>query len=723
MKSLIFSSNCALLCSKRRPVSDAVNEITPRRTRRRCTDSGFVSEPKVNTGRSKQALSQQAYRAEFDSLEIQRSLPARLVSSKEALSTLVDSYNFSVVQRDGHEYYCLPTVALMEGEDSVLGVHYFETVQDMRENLCAFGLPPIAKGAKLSDGAITGLESWVRCAHMVVVRDDGEGGPPEVVRPKLKQVKTWLKQLGYTFRDNFHMVLLPGARCVGSKPGVDRFDSIIDLFNHVARFGLDTDKAESEVTVSEENQLTLEVFVASVATFDVRRVLHKLCCTFDTRFHHTYPNFMLSFLRSKRIKCNAPIVKRSPIVKQGSAVAEKHAAMTLVPNAMAKPDSAVCTPRPSPAMVIDEGDQETPQPSPPKKPRTNTITNFFTTTGNVTKKALEAVVEVFSPSKKSSPCRDAKSNSPMLSSVDLSASCLDKKGDNEVEACFAEPQEHDASTSSPHIDDKGCDGVGACSGLPKREISNVLGSAMQNDETAGTCTANSLEQEEMPKALGGTPQHTEKEFSTPKNVSAGLLKSPNMPWKDLWSEMRKIGWTTRRGTGLVAWFWVHPNTGRLKTPQMLSQCTEGIHYFTTERDIQRYAMDNLGWAGEGAAPSPASDISLTSRVKKRKQIAAAAKPDDEPSPQKRRPESSMEYTEVGSRTKIRLSPRTKSPPLRCEENEKKESLATGNKPRGVEKHDPTSAKPQSNCKRDNKALPDKEITIGEKLEACQMVLQ
>ena len=54
-----------------------------------------------------------------------------------------------------------------------------------------------------------------------------------------------------------------------SKLGRDRFDKTIDLINHIARFGLDTN-IDSNMDISEEDKLNLEIFVAKVATFDLR---------------------------------------------------------------------------------------------------------------------------------------------------------------------------------------------------------------------------------------------------------------------------------------------------------------------------------------------------------------------------------------------------------------------------------------------------------------------
>ena len=252
------------------PSSEGVHEISPRRSRSG-RSSANESEPvtvKSASQPKRQTNKGRAYQMEFNELANSkpRSMPSRLMSSKEALAMLVENYNFSVMKREDRDYYCLPKVGFAESEDSVLGRDYFETVQEMRENLCAYGLPSIAKDARLSADDTMALESWVRCAHVDLVGS----GIPVCDGMKPKEARGVLKGLGYCFSDNVGAMVLPGTSLHNAKPGVDRFDKLIGLFNHIARFGLDADTPESKLGVSKEERLKLQVFVASVATFDVR---------------------------------------------------------------------------------------------------------------------------------------------------------------------------------------------------------------------------------------------------------------------------------------------------------------------------------------------------------------------------------------------------------------------------------------------------------------------
>jgi len=163
------------------PNCENVNEITPRRAKRSSTAAATeLSKPAVrNITRTpavqiKQTSKIRSFQMEFNKLEEQRSFPQQLMKSENARSMLIDNYNFSMLERDGEEYYCLPNVALTEGENSMLGRDYFETLQDMRENLCAFGLPPIAKGSKLTDTNVEDLDLWIRFANTEALCDNDD---------------------------------------------------------------------------------------------------------------------------------------------------------------------------------------------------------------------------------------------------------------------------------------------------------------------------------------------------------------------------------------------------------------------------------------------------------------------------------------------------------------------------------------------------------------------
>ena len=259
------------------PDSEGSPEITPLKTRRARGAPAAVPErvqpEESDFVRSPEVLREQAAKraAEFQRLEVRRELPSKLMSSQDAVLVLLDNYNVTVMQQDGHDCYRVPTVELAEGRAPRPGCDHFATVQDLRENLCAFGLPPrLAEGTRAGEAARRReLEAWIRGAHLGALCDERPVAVPHVAAPQQKEARDILKGLGYLFCDNFNIVVSPGTSCHTSKPGTTQFDTLIGLFNHLARFGLETDVVKSKRSVSDEEILKLEVFVASVATTDV----------------------------------------------------------------------------------------------------------------------------------------------------------------------------------------------------------------------------------------------------------------------------------------------------------------------------------------------------------------------------------------------------------------------------------------------------------------------
>lgn len=254
------------------PNGEQVNEISPRRRTRSSRSDATESELVIpGLTKSQPQAKKRRFQNEFNELKLHRELPKQIMSSQKALEMLKDNYNISVIK----DHYYLPKNGGLAEDDGhcVLGVDYFSTIQEMRENLCAFGLPSIAKGSKLSETSERELDAWIRCANIRLLRSSDESvSVPQFVKLMPKVARKVLKSLGYTLSDNTHTYLLPGTTMHQSRLGQDQFDTVIDLINYIARFGLDdTQKPDdSDIQISEEDIVNFEIFVASVATFDVR---------------------------------------------------------------------------------------------------------------------------------------------------------------------------------------------------------------------------------------------------------------------------------------------------------------------------------------------------------------------------------------------------------------------------------------------------------------------
>ena len=345
---------------------------------------------------------------EFNDLRKQRTLPIQLISSQTALSTLVSCYNIKIIQRDGIEQFCLP---LTEGDC------YFETLQALRENLCAFGLPPMVKGATTTDEtALESLDYWIRCANITGLREPGAVVPQDVyMQPKV--ARKILKGLGYTVSS---LYMLPGTLSHESKLGHDHFDKLLDLFNHIAKFGLADNRrydmsGNPKYAFTDDDMLKFEVLVVSGATNDVSK-----------RTDETYAPIR------KTSACRGNVY--SEVMKTSVAKSKHTSRAAAESNATTKARATAATPN-HPAVVDDE--QVTPVPSPKKKPAVNSITKYLSA------KPPNYAAKPPSIAPAEDHCDENRSASSSMDS--LSPSCIDTKGDDEVEACLADSSGSESS--------------------------------------------------------------------------------------------------------------------------------------------------------------------------------------------------------------------------------------------------------------------------------------
>ena len=216
----------------------------------------------------KQALGHREYQMAFIGLKTQRKMDLSQIDSDKSFELLVEHYNFTELHsydeaHYGNSYFCFPDVE--PTEKFKLGVDFFESLQDMREYLCAYGLPPRAKRTRISDNDMAKLEQWVRSAHIKEPYDETVSLSDEM---KPREAKNILKGLGYHFSNQFGYYLLPDATSHKSQVGRDRFEQLIDLFNHIARFGLSSSR-DGGVSSSADLQ-KLQLFIASIATNDLK---------------------------------------------------------------------------------------------------------------------------------------------------------------------------------------------------------------------------------------------------------------------------------------------------------------------------------------------------------------------------------------------------------------------------------------------------------------------
>lgn len=97
-------------------------------------------------------------------------------------------------------------------------------------------------------------------------------------------------------------------------------------------------------------------------------------------------------------------------------------------------------------------------------------------------------------------------------------------------------------------------------------------------------------------------------------------ESTNMPWQELWNQMKKSGWvySIMGETVYDEGLWIYPCAAKLVDKStMIRKCAEGVHHSTTMHSIRRYAMNHLGWSGECTT----ADKALALSTKKRRKIS------------------------------------------------------------------------------------------------------
>ena len=210
-----------------------------------------------------------------------------------------------------------------------------------------------------------------------------------------------------------------------------------------------------------------------------------------------------------------------------------------------------------------------------------------------------------------------------------------------------------------------------------------------------------------------------KEFSTPgetyfsspedsarhgeKNVAIGdsLSKSQaNMPWKELWKEMRAQGWRHTAGDGLVSYIYINSKCAGMKKADVI-RGVKGIDYFESEEEIQAYAKKYLGWKGvkEFSTPGEAylSSSSDSFPTTKRKEVPTSALPDSK-------------------KSRIEKNPQVTTTP-------KKPHAVRRNKAPSSAGSKESSSSLKSIASEDSHIpVPDLQLTYKDKLEYCKLTL-
>ena len=104
-----------------------------------------------------------------------------------------------------------------------------------------------------------------------------------------------------------------------------------------------------------------------------------------------------------------------------------------------------------------------------------------------------------------------------------------------------------------------------------------------------------------------------------------------MEWKDLETVLlTKMGWSHRRGDGLVDYYYVVPELRDLTKAEVKREGVRGVHYFAGVEGLRSHCRERYGWEGPGgtAVPPPRGDDGKDGRGGARGESVGAAAADD-----------------------------------------------------------------------------------------------
>lgn len=161
------------------------------------------------------------------------------MASSDAWTLLVKHFGFTY---HCGNYYFPSNKKNQTGRDSPI---YFGTLKELRQNLCAYGLPEVK--TLLNKDEIENLHRWIRYTHVVGLIDGQKINPQD----EMVWAEAWemLQQLGFKYNGTYVY------------PNIDEPSLIFkrqqDYIDHIARFGIPSDDV-----LNKEDRLKLDLYFA-----------------------------------------------------------------------------------------------------------------------------------------------------------------------------------------------------------------------------------------------------------------------------------------------------------------------------------------------------------------------------------------------------------------------------------------------------------------------------
>jgi len=177
------------------------------------------------------------------------------MASSDAWKLLMKQFGFSFYGGK----YCFPGKDNRPRKDTsaVQGVNYFNTIEELRTHLCAYGLPEVT--GRLEEDEIEALGRWVRFANVVGLGDAPKIDPKDVGYINGRDAWRMLSKLGLKYGGGVYSV-------PNSDPSMKpfKFERQENYTVHLARFGIPrVDGIRQHEVLSRDDRLRLDLYIAS----------------------------------------------------------------------------------------------------------------------------------------------------------------------------------------------------------------------------------------------------------------------------------------------------------------------------------------------------------------------------------------------------------------------------------------------------------------------------
>jgi len=203
------------------------------------TNLGWVPPQNISQGLDAAAESEESSRGGSGNPPKSSQSSFTIIASSDAWTLLVKHFGFTY---HCGNYYFPSNKKNQTGKDSPI---YFGTLKELRQHLCAYGLPEVKK--LLNKDEVGNLHRWIRYTYVMDLVGEQKIGPQD----EMVWAEAWemLQQLGFKYNGTYIYPNIDGPPSL--------FKCQQDYIDHIARFGIPPDDV-----LNKEDRLKLDLYFA-----------------------------------------------------------------------------------------------------------------------------------------------------------------------------------------------------------------------------------------------------------------------------------------------------------------------------------------------------------------------------------------------------------------------------------------------------------------------------